>query len=67
MGDALGIVVRRERGFVVAAVAGEIDISTVAELREHLFEPADGGEPLIVDLEQITFVRLPGRRTGIRR
>ncbi|MFY9932951.1 MAG: STAS domain-containing protein [Streptosporangiaceae bacterium] len=60
MGDALGITVRRDRGFVIAAVNGEIDISTVAQLREHLFELAEGGEPLIVDLEQITFIDSAG-------
>ena len=43
MGDALGITVRRERGVVIAAVTGEIDISTVAPLRERLFQLADGG------------------------
>ena len=36
MGDALGITVRRDRGFVIAAVNGEIDISTVAQLHERL-------------------------------
>jgi len=60
MGDALGITVRREHGFAIASVAGEIDISTVGQLREHLFELADGGEQLIVDLERITFIDSAG-------
>ena len=30
MGDALDITIRRERGVVIAAVTGEVDISTVA-------------------------------------
>jgi anti-sigma B factor antagonist len=60
MGNTLGIMVRRERGFAITEVTGEIDISTVAQLREHLFELADGGEPLIVDLEQITFIDSAG-------
>jgi hypothetical protein len=43
MGDALTITVRSERGVVIAAVTGEIDISTVAPLRKRLFELADSG------------------------
>ena len=35
MGGALTITVRSERGVVIAAVTGEIDISTVAQLRER--------------------------------
>ena len=34
MGGALTIMVRSERGVVIAAVTGEIDIWTVAQLRE---------------------------------
>ena len=37
MGGALSIAVRSERGVVIAAVTGEIDISTVTPLRERLF------------------------------
>ena len=43
MGDALDITIRRERGVVIAAVTGGVDIFTVARLRECLFELADGG------------------------
>ena len=43
MGDALTITVRRERGVVIAAVTGDIDISTVTRLRERLFELAGNG------------------------
>ena len=60
MGDALAITVRRERGCVVATVAGEIDISTVGGLRERLFELAEGREPLIVDLDRVTFIDSTG-------
>ena len=45
MNEALAITVRRERGCVIVAVTGEIDISTVAGLRERLFELPEGGEP----------------------
>jgi hypothetical protein len=51
MDDTLTITVRSERGVVIAAVTGEIDISTVAPLRERLFELADSGGTLIIDLK----------------
>ena len=57
---ALDIAVRSERGCVIAAVTGEIDISTVGGLRERLFELAEGSEPLIVDLDQVTFIDSAG-------
>jgi hypothetical protein len=38
---ALSITVRSERGVVIAAVTGEIDISTVPQLQVRLFELAD--------------------------
>lgn len=60
MDGALAIEVRRERGCVVVAVSGEIDITTVAGLRERLFELADEGDPLIVDLDRITFIDSAG-------
>jgi anti-sigma B factor antagonist len=59
MGDALDITVSRERGVVIAAVTGDVDISTVAQLRECLFELADGGT-LIVDLNRVTFIDSSG-------
>jgi anti-anti-sigma factor len=60
MGDALDITVRRERGVVIAAVTGDVDISSVARLRECLFELADSGRPLIVDLNRVTFTDSSG-------
>ena len=60
MDDALAITVRRERGYVIVAVAGEIDISTVTGLRERLFELAACGQSLIVDLDRITFIDSAG-------
>ena len=60
MGDALDITVRRERGVVIAAVTGDVDISTVARLRECLFELADSGRTLIVDLNRVTFIDSSG-------
>jgi anti-sigma B factor antagonist len=60
MADALTITVRSERGAVIAAVTGEIDISTVAPLRERLYELADNGVTLIVDLNRVTFIDSAG-------
>ena len=57
---ALDIAVRSERGCVIATVTGEIDISTVGELRECLFELVEGSEPLIVDLDRVTFIDSAG-------
>ena len=41
----------RDRG-----VTGDVDIFTLARLRECLFELADSGPTLIVDLNRITFI-----------
>jgi len=60
MGDALDIEVRSEHGVVIAAVAGEIDVSTVAQFRERLLELADDGGTLIVDLNRVTFIDSTG-------
>ncbi len=60
MGDELSVTVRRERGVVIAEVTGDIDMSTVPGLRERLFELADSGQPLIVDLNRITFIDSAG-------
>ena len=60
MGDALDITVRRELGVVIVAVCGDIDISTVARLRERLSGLADGGQTLIVDLNRVTFTDSSG-------
>jgi anti-sigma B factor antagonist len=60
MGEELSVTVRRERGIVIAEVIGDIDVTTVAGLRERLFELADSGQPLIVDLNRITFIDSSG-------
>jgi anti-anti-sigma factor len=73
MGDELSVAVRRERGVVIAEVAGELDMSTGPRLGEHLSTLADSGEPLIVDLNRITFIDSAGlgvliataRRAGV--
>lgn len=60
MSGALDIEVRTERGVVIAAVTGEIDISTVAQLRERLYELAANGGTLIVDLNRVEFIDSSG-------
>ena len=60
MGDQLSVTVRRERGVVIAEVAGDMDMSTAAGLRERLFGLADSGQPLIVDLNRISFIDSTG-------
>jgi anti-sigma B factor antagonist len=60
MDAGLTIDVRRERGCAIVAVTGEIDISTVAGLRERLYELAESGQQLIVDLDEVTFIDSAG-------
>ena len=60
MGEALTIRVRRDRGYAVVAVAGEVDIATVTRLRESLFELAASGRSLVVDLDQVSFIDSSG-------
>ena len=60
MGDALTIAVRQERGYPVVTVTGEIDIASVAELRKRLLELAAGGRPLVIDLDQASFINSVG-------
>jgi anti-sigma B factor antagonist len=60
MGEEPSVTVSRERGVVIAAITGDIDMSTVAGLRERLFELADSGQPLIVDLNRDTFIDSTG-------
>ncbi|HEX6519823.1 MAG TPA: STAS domain-containing protein [Streptosporangiaceae bacterium] len=60
MAGALDITVRHERGVVIAAVSGDIDISTVSGLRERLSKLAETGRTLIVDLNRVTFIDSAG-------
>lgn len=63
MGDTLTIELRQEQGHTIVTPAGEIDISTVTRLRERLFEAAASGQPLVVDLDQVTFIDSVGLAT----
>jgi anti-sigma B factor antagonist len=60
LGKALTIRVRRERGYVMVTVAGEVDIATVTRLRERLFQLAASGRTLVVDLDQVSFIDSAG-------
>lgn len=60
MGGELSVMVRHERGVAVVEVTGDIDLTMVAELRERLFALADEGQPLIVDLNRVTFIDSAG-------
>jgi anti-sigma B factor antagonist len=60
MGTVLTIRVRRKPGYAIVTVAGEIDIATVARLRERLSGLAASGRPLIADLDQVSFIDAAG-------
>jgi anti-sigma B factor antagonist len=60
MDKALTIQARREPGYVLVTVAGEVDIATVARLRERLVALAAGGLPLVADLDQVSFIDATG-------
>jgi anti-sigma B factor antagonist len=60
MDDALVVQVRLQGGCTVITAAGEIDIFTVARLREELFTLAGDGRPLIADLDRVTFLGAAG-------
>jgi anti-anti-sigma factor len=58
--DALTVRVGREPGYVLIAVAGEVDYASVAGLRVRLFRLAAAGRPLVADLDQVTFIDAAG-------
>ena len=60
MGKALTIRARREPGYVIVTVAGEVDIATVAQLRKRLAALAVSGVPLVADLDQVSFIDATG-------
>jgi anti-sigma B factor antagonist len=60
MADELSVTVHHEDGSAVVTVSGEVDLSSVSQLRDRLYELVDSGEPVIVDLEQVTFIDSTG-------
>ena len=60
MGEALTIGARFEPGYAIVTVGGEIDIATVTQLREGLVELAISGQPLVADLDRVSFIDSAG-------
>lgn len=60
MGEELSVTVRHERETAIVEVVGDIDLSTVGELRKRLFALAEENHALIVDLNQVTFIDSAG-------
>ena len=58
--NLLAIRVRHKPKYVLVTVAGEIDIATVARLRECLRPLAARGRPLVADFEQVSFMDASG-------
>jgi anti-sigma B factor antagonist len=56
----LTVEIRDEPGHVLITVAGEVDIATVPHLQERLAAPAASEQPLIVDLDLVTFIDAAG-------
>lgn len=61
-GDLLSLAVHDHDEAVVVTVAGEIDISTAAQLRAAVYDAADrlDGRRLIVDLSSVSFLGSAG-------
>jgi anti-sigma B factor antagonist len=60
MAKVMTIRARREPGYVVVTVVGEVDIATVARLRERLSALTVSGVPLVADLDQVSFIDATG-------
>ena len=59
--STLAMRVRREPGgTAIITVTGEIDIATVAGLRDRLFTLADTSRSVIIDLDQVSFIDAAG-------
>jgi len=56
MDETITIRVQRERAYQIVTVAGVVDINTVAQLRNPLFELAASGHPLVADLDRVSFI-----------
>ena len=58
--QAMTIRVRREPGYMIVTVAGEVDFATVSRLQVRLFALAAAGRPLVVDLDLVRFIDATG-------
>ena len=52
--------VRFEPEYVLITLAGEVDFAAVASLRERLFALATRGQPMVADLDQVSFIDAAG-------
>ncbi|HEV8275618.1 MAG TPA: STAS domain-containing protein [Streptosporangiaceae bacterium] len=60
MSPELIVQVKREPGYTIVTVAGELDIATVPQLREHLVALLAGHRPLVIDLDRVSFCDATG-------
>jgi anti-sigma B factor antagonist len=60
MDDDLRIHATREGSTATVAATGEIDMSTVGELREAVSDAAEGCERLVLDLSAVDFIDSAG-------
>ena len=60
MDDALDIQIRDEESRTVMTITGDVDIHSVAQLREQLFELAARGHRLEVDLDSVKSIDASG-------
>ena len=58
--QGLVVAVRRRPGHVLVTVSGEIDIANAGQLRSRLAGPAGGGQQVIVDFSQVSFIDAAG-------
>lgn len=56
MDETLTIRVQREPGYTIVTAAGVVDLNTVAQLRNPLFELADSGHSLVADLDRVSSI-----------
>jgi anti-sigma B factor antagonist len=60
MTETLRFDTRHEPGYTIVTVSGDIDMITVAGLREQLFELAASGRPIVADLDRVSFIDSTG-------
>jgi anti-sigma B factor antagonist len=60
MSPELIVQVKREPGYTTVTVAGELDVATAPQLREHLVALLAGHRPLVIDLDRVSFCDATG-------
>ncbi|HMJ03568.1 MAG TPA: STAS domain-containing protein [Conexibacter sp.] len=60
--DLFEMTERREADTVVVALSGELDYGTAGAVQQRLAELCDAGQPVLLDLDELTFMD----STGIR-